>query len=284
MSDVDHVLRILRDAAIALRATKGRKGTLVQLEDAEDVIVAGDLHGNLVNFRNILRIADLDRHPGRHLVLQEFVHGSGRYPNGGCMSHRLLDIVSALKCQYGHRVHLLIGNHELSEWTGRPISKEGITFNRLFAAGVEAAYGKKAPDVIQRYHELFAAMPLAVRTQNRVFMSHTIPPAKFDDQFDVGIFSKPAMDEEQRGRNTSFYHLLWGRDVSEEAAMLFSKKVDADLFVTGHIAYDQGYGIPNSRQLIVDCMRLPAACVRFPANRPITHEELVDGLIMLPMS
>lgn len=145
MADVDRVIKALRQAAVYLRATHGRKGMVVELRDAEDVLVAGDLHGNLTNLKKILKLADLDRNTGRHLVLQEFVHGATRSPEGFCTSHQLLDIVAALKCQYPHRVHLLIGNHELAEWTGRAIAKDGVALNALFAAGVAAAFQDAPP-------------------------------------------------------------------------------------------------------------------------------------------
>jgi hypothetical protein len=31
----------------------------------------------------------------------------------------------------------------------------------------------------------------------------------------------------------------------------------------------------------VDCSITPAACVRFPADRPITPEELLAGVVMV---
>ena len=67
-------------------------------------MVVGDLHGNLPAFKKVLLAAALDRHPGRHLVLQELIHGPLSYPgDGGDRSHQLLDVVAALKCQYPER-------------------------------------------------------------------------------------------------------------------------------------------------------------------------------------
>ena len=49
-------------------------GSVIAIDDADEVMVVGDLHGNLPAFRQALAIAALDRHPRRHLVLQELVH------------------------------------------------------------------------------------------------------------------------------------------------------------------------------------------------------------------
>ena len=101
MPDPDRLLHTLARAAAAFRATPGRTGRLVRLPaDAADVLVGGDLHGHLGNFQALLKRADLARHPARHLVLQEVVHGPNRYPGGGDKSHQLLDLVAALKVQY----------------------------------------------------------------------------------------------------------------------------------------------------------------------------------------
>src|SRR5438093_9801081 len=119
MPDPDRLLRTLRQATKAFRDTPGRRGRVVLLEDAADVLVAGDLHGNLANFRRLLERADLRAFPRRHLVLQELIHGEGHYPAGGEKSHQLVDLAAALKCQYPWRVHVLLGNHELAQWTER---------------------------------------------------------------------------------------------------------------------------------------------------------------------
>ena len=59
------------------------------------VLVAGDLHGHVENFRQLLIRADLANHPRRHFVLQEVLHGPFLYPGGGEKSHQLLDLVAA---------------------------------------------------------------------------------------------------------------------------------------------------------------------------------------------
>src|SRR5262245_8735846 len=80
-----------RQAALANRSCPGRKGNVVSLtpELADDVMIVADLHGNRLNFEKLVAIADLPRHPRRHLIMQEVCHGGPEYPGetGGCMSH-----------------------------------------------------------------------------------------------------------------------------------------------------------------------------------------------------
>src|SRR5206468_1804850 len=111
----------------------------------------------LGNFRRLLELADLAHHPRRHLVLQELIHGPFRYDAGGEKSHQLVDLFCALKCQYPGRAHYLVGNHELSQSTGRAIGKADDDLNEQFWYGVHSAYGDWAEPIYLAYNDLFAA-------------------------------------------------------------------------------------------------------------------------------
>jgi hypothetical protein len=275
MPDPQRLLRTLAQAVRSFRDTPGRTGRLVRLQDVADVLVAGDLHGNLDNFRRVLDTADLPSHRQRHLILQELIHGPFRYPAGGDKSHQLLDLLAALKCQYPSRVHLLLGNHELSQGTHRRIAKDDVDFNELFREGVGTAYGRHAASVYAAYLELFTVVPLAVRTPNRVFLSHSLPGASRLGRFDPAVLERDEHGAEDLKLGGGVHALVWGRDTTAETAAAFLGKVDADLLVTGPIPCDQGFALPNDRQVILDCMGTPACYCLFPADRPLTHQELV---------
>src|SRR5438309_6017321 len=151
MPDPARLLRTLQQAIQGFRNTPGRNGRLVCLQNGDEVMVVGDLHGNVENFRQALLKADLAKHAGRHLVLQELVHGPHKYPAGGDKSHQLVDLLAALKCQFPQQVHLLLGNHELSQWTGQAIAKGDSELNALFREGLDSAYGKSAAEIYAVY-------------------------------------------------------------------------------------------------------------------------------------
>jgi hypothetical protein len=281
MPDPDRLLTTLQRAIDAFRATPGRRGRIVALQDAAEVVVAGDLHGNVENFRRLLQKADLTKHPARHFVLQEVVHGPLRYPSGGDRSHQLLDLIAALKCQHPLQVHFLIGNHEMAQAADRLIAKDDVKLNDLFIQGVRTAYGARADEVYAAYLRLIAAAPLALRTPNRVFLSHSLPPAARLAEFDPAVLERDETTEADCRHGGPVHSLLWGRDARAETAAAFLQKVDADLLVTGHIPCDRGFDAPNDRQLILDSLAHPAACCLFPADRPLTHAELLQCVILL---
>src|SRR5947209_2729147 len=186
MPDPDRLLRTLFKAADAVRMTPGRKGRFVQLQGAAEVLVAGDLHGHVGNFQAVYQAADLAKNPKRHLVLQEVIHGKFLYPGGGDKSHQLLDLFAALKCQFPAQVHLLLGNHELAQWTNRMVMKEDRDLNVVFTEGVVEAYGpEKGPAIYEAYLRLFGVLPLALRTANRIFLSHSLPREKAIPKFEL---------------------------------------------------------------------------------------------------
>jgi len=269
MPDPVRLLRTLQQASAAVRATPGCRGRLVRLADAIDVLATGDLHGNLENFRRILVAADLDNHPGRHLVLQELIHGPLHYPNGADKSHQMVDLLAALKCQYPDRVHMLLGNHELAQWRGQTISKSGGELTALYRQGVETAYGSHAEAIYEAHMNLFASLPLALRTANRVLLSHSLPQFVRTDSFQPSLLEEENVADSEWRLGGSLHSLIWGRDTSEETVTQFLGKVDADLLITGHIAAPDGYAVPNSRQLILDSAGPVASYCLFPASGSI---------------
>ncbi|MCU0706206.1 MAG: metallophosphoesterase [Fimbriiglobus sp.] len=281
MPPPDRVLNILRRAVDHTRRTPGRHGHLIHLQGCTELLVGGDMHGHLSNFLTVMKAADLGNHPTRHLVLQELIHSEFFYPNGGDKSHQLVDLYATLKCQFPDRVHFLPGNHEMAQMTGRQVAKGGRSQNALFVLGVQAAYGEAAAEICRAYHDLFRESPLAVRTANGVLCCHTIVPTKWLPAFDPMALTAEQYDEKEYAPGGSVYSILWGRDTSAEAAEAFLRKVESELVVTGHIATDAGFEVPNPRQLIVDCAGTPAAFVRFAADRPITHEELIAGVVVI---
>ena len=273
------MLTHLRQAIALIRATPGRRGHILQLPDCTEVLVAGDLHGHVANFQVMLRVADLANHPKRHFILQELIHGKFRYPKGGDKSHQLIDLFAALKNQFPRQVHYLPGNHEMAQWTNRPVIKADENLNALFQEGVIEAYGKEfGPQIYAAYLELFQALPVLVRAPNRVIICHSMPTAQALGMFDPARLENDTYAPADLQPGGAVHGLLWGRDKTAATAAAFLQKMDADLLVSGHIACEEGFAVPNDRQIIIDCAECPAGYLLIPTNRPLTHQELVASL------
>ena len=273
------MLTHLRQAVALVRATPGRRGHVVDLQNCTEALVAGDLHGHVAHFQVMLKEADLANHPTRHFVLQELIHGKHRYPRGGDKSHQLVDLFAALKGQFPRQVHYLPGNHELAQWTGRPVMKADENLNAIFREGVIEAYNAEfGPQIYDAYLDLFRALPLALRTPNRVLICHSLPAGRVMGMFDPSRLVAEKYDDADLQAGGAVHSILWGRDTTRENVIAFLAKMDADLLVSGHIASEEGYTIPNDKQVIVDCAESPGGFVIVPADRPITHADLINGV------
>lgn len=272
----ERMLTHLRQAVALVRDTPGRRGHTVALEDCAEVLVAGDLHGHVGHFQAMLTLADLANNPRRHFVLQEMIHGKFRYPKGGDKSHQLVDLFAALKGQFPKQVHYLPGNHELAQWTNRPVLKADENQNAIFQEGVTEAYGPKfGPQMYAAYLDLFQSLPVALRAPNGVLIAHSLPATRSLALFDPARLERDTYDAEDLQPGGSVHSLLWGRETTADAATNFLRKMGADLLVSGHVACHDGFAAPNDRQLILDCAEAPAGFVLFPTDRKLTHAELL---------
>lgn len=277
---IDEVISLLRSATDANRQTGTRQANIVQLGEAvaDDVLIATDLHGQRLNFDELVRRADLGNHPRRHLIMQEVCHGGPTYPaSPGCMSHLLLEDVALLKTTYPDRFHFILSNHELAELTDFPIMKANRMLNLAFRNGMEELYGERVEQVRQAYLNFLRTCPLAVRLESRIFISHSAPDQLARDGFDNGLFDRPleATDFEPRG---PAFRLVWGRDFSQENADLFAEIVDAEVLIHGHEPAVDGFQVPNDKQVILDCCGQRACFVLVPASGSITHGEVVSRI------
>jgi hypothetical protein len=270
----------LEQATKANLQTPGRKGCLIQLgpESADGVMVAGDLHGNRVNFNKIVKAAALDAHPHRHLVLQEVVHGGPTYPNGGCMSHMLLEDVAALKVKYPDRVHFLLSNHEVAEVLKTPLMKGGVSQNQLFAAGLDYAYGAAGSRIAQGFHSFIRTCPLAIRLRNGVFISHSAPDQRSLPTFDLKNFTRELRDNDFEMGGFA-YGMIWGRDHDPAHIKKFAELVKSTALVHGHEPTPAGWQTPNEYQLIFDGSGPECFTVLIPLDRKLTVKDLVASLV-----
>jgi hypothetical protein len=275
---IENVITMFRQAAEDNRTTPGRVGNVIAItrEMADEVMIAGDLHGHRRNFNLIRKIAALESHPRRHLILQEVCHGGLVYPqNGGCMSHAMLEDVAMLKVKFPAQVHFLLGNHELAELTDYPIQKNKVMLNLLFRLGMQQMYGEATERVREAFLPFLQTCPLAVRLPHSEFVSHSIPEFCDSRRFDVSIFEREIPFGEYFERSGVF-QLVWGRDYRQQNADAFAEQIGARLFINGHEPCYEGFTAPNDRQIILDCCSDIGAYLMLPLDRELSLEEIME--------
>ena len=282
MQIAEQVIELCQQAAEANRSTAGRRGNVVLLtpENGDEVFVAADLHGNRLNFNELLRIADLANHPRRHLVMQEVCHGGPDYPSGGCMSHLMLEDCARLKTEFPHQFHFLLSNHELAELGDFPICKSRKMLNLNFRCGVGEMYGSDADRVRDAYMQFLATSPLAIRLSSGVLITHSLPEKVDREGFDVSVFDRPLTCSDWKTGSPAF-RLVWGRDFRPANVQAFADLVCAELLVTGHEPCVNGFSTPNARQVILDsCCKHPSYVV-LPVDERLTQAEVLARIAQL---
>jgi hypothetical protein len=281
---IEGVISTFRRATQANEDTPSREGNVIVLteEHADDVLITADLHGHRKNFNSIKKLADLERRPRRHLILQEVCHGGPTYPsNGGCMSHGMLEDVARMKAAFPDRVHFLLSNHELAELTDYPILKSKKMLNLMFRLGLQEMYGPATEKVREAYTAFIRSCPLAVRLPGGVFVCHSCPERCDSRTFDRDILQRP-LEAPELLEHGEVFDFVWGRDYRAENARAFAKQVGAKVLIHGHEPCPDGFSVPNDTQIILDCCGQPACCLLVPMDREFSHAELVQRIQRLP--
>jgi hypothetical protein len=231
VTDAQTACRHLHEAAQLIREDPNRQGSLLTFGSAGQVVMTGDMHGHLRNFEKLQRFCALERRPGCSVILHELIHQEPETPDEPDLSIDLLVQAAAWKCQFPDNVFFLQSNHELAQLRGQEISKGGRSVLR---------YGKQAEAVLARVHDYIAALPLAARAANGVFMSHSLPDPLALDLFDHAVFEREptAADLAPGG---SAYSLVWGRFHSVDAVEYLAQRWGVEVFLIGHTPQEDGY-------------------------------------------
>jgi hypothetical protein len=190
------------------------------------------------------------------------------------MSHTLLEDVVRLILQYPGRVHFLLSNHELAEMTGYPIQKNKQMLNLMFRLGMQEVYGQDADRVRDAYIRFLQTCPLAICTASGLFITHSVPENVDSRGFDTTIFSRH-IEPLEYYEQSDIFNLVWGRDYRPENAEAFARLVGANVLLNGHEPCPQGFGTPNSRQVIIDCCGQRACYAILPTGGQLSQADVV---------
>ena len=271
------ISRLFEEAAEALRKDRWRKGDLIELPAQGDLIITGDIHGNLENYEEIVARAALDQNPGRHLILHELIHDFCN--RGKDFSYEIMQEAAKLKTEFPDQVHIVLGNHELAEWEEMPIRKDGRVIPLVFSEGRMKALGAIGGEIRTAAKEFIGAMPAAVKTQAGVWFSHSTPTKLH--QFSLGLLTQVGSggvhakgDAQLKAQVVK--DMVWGRDHSPQSAATFCQKVGCEVLVVGHEFAPEGLLVPNTRHLILDSTRENACILYLKLDKKYTHRQLLE--------
>jgi len=267
---------LLHEAADLNREDPNRKGALLTFGTAGQLVMTGDMHGNVRNFEKLQRFCALERSPGRMVVLHELIHTEPLPLGGSDASIDLLLRAVEWKCQYPDNVFFLQSNHELSQLCRHEITKGGRCVLADFEQGVQERFGDKAGNVLEAVDDYITSLPLAARTGNGIFLAHSLPDGLYVDAFDLSVFDRiPTQADMEPGG--AAYALVWGRFQTPEVVERYAQRLGVDLIIVGHTPQEMGH-TRVGRMLILASEHAHGAFLPIDLKRAYSPEEL-EGVV-----
>lgn len=222
-------------------------GKLVELPNKGKTLVITDIHGNITDFKKFMQIWDeFAANNDNHLILTgDFIHALGLEND---RSVEILEFVKFLWETFPN-IHVLLGNHEWATIFNKSLFKAGINQTYTFDELLKQKFGEANYKVkMQEYIEFFKELPIAVRTANKIFISHAGPPMNIRSLDDIANIT----DEGYNSNNSKLFQILWNRqdDFTKEELQSFLKTVDCNMMIVGHTPVD-GVKLIYKKQLIV---------------------------------
>ena len=261
-------------AAAANRADTCRQGNLIRINAPAEIVMTGDLHSNQRNLERLIRYADLAHHPNRHLILHEIIHCHESPDPDQCHSYLVLAQAAQLKIDFPNQVHFLLGNHAMAQVAGDEILKAGKPMVRALNRGIEAAFAGNASLVRQHLEDFILSFPIAARSQNRVWMSHSLPSARHLPDFDDAVFDQSLTIDDMKN-NPTLRALAWDRSHSAVCLEQLRARWDVDNFIIGHQPQEQGYHNPTDCLIILASDHPHGCFLPFDLKKDYDSDELV---------
>ncbi len=274
------IVDLLNKAVQANAADKFRQGNIVSLPADGTLVATGDIHGHRRNFERIVNFADLANNPNRHLVLQEIIHGGPEDPQGGCLSYKLLFDVIRYKLNFPGQVHIVMGNHDTAFINNSKVMKGGKEMNHSMRQALDREYGHHSDNIQLALRQFMFSQPLAVRCDNRIWLSHSLPSNRYFPRFD-----KHVLDEKLKindvVRPGSAYLMTWGRKHSQKLLDKMAELFDIDIFILGHQAQEQGWNKAGKNLIIIASDHEHGCLLPIELTKSYTIEQLIDSIVPL---
>ena len=274
------IIDLLNKGIEVVNADKYRRGNVIHLPSEGNLIITGDIHGHRRNFERIIAFADLNNNPDRHVLLQEIIHGGPEDSQGGCLSYKLLFDAIRYKLTFPDRVHVIMGNHDTAFINSSEVMKDGREMNRAMCLALEKEFQQDGDDVILAIRQFLFSQPLAVRCENRIWISHSLPADYFVNKFNPKVLNKKLKINDVV-RPGSAYLLTWGRKHSQKLLDKMAGLFDVDIFILGHQPQEQGWTQAGDNLIIIASNHNHGCLIPTDLTKSYTIEKLIDSIVPL---
>jgi hypothetical protein len=221
------------------------RGKLVELPKLGHAIIVTDIHGNLTDYNKYLDIWKKYGDKNFHFILTgDFIHAMGKKDD------KSVDILESVEYHYENckNFHALLGNHEWSAISMVSVYKGGVNQSNSFITLLKERFKDNWKLKLEEYQNFFKKLPVAVKTANKLFISHGGPPRDVKSIDDIVHIADDGYSE----ANQNLYQILWNREenFNREDLNKFLDVVDCNAMIVGHTPVD-GSKMVYDNQLIV---------------------------------
>ena len=204
---------------------------LIELPSKGKTLIITDLHGNLEDYERYMDIWRKFKDKNNHLILTgDFIHSCN--VNDGS-----LEIIDSVKTLYENdeNFHILLGNHEWAQILDESIYKGGLNQTQDFKGLVYKKYGDKTAEKMEYYKKFFKTLAIAVRTENKVLISHAGPSKHLKSKEDIKNISN-----NDYSNNLVLYDIVWNRNMECSRNYLdpFLEHLNCNTSIVGHTPVD----------------------------------------------
>ena len=271
------IISAFEEAAQANLRDTCRQGNVIHLKGPGAVVMTGDLHGNTANFEKLCRVSKLEKNPDQHLVLHEILHTSENPDPQQCHSYVLLAQVAQLKAKYPNRVHVLLGNHAMAQVGLDEVLKNGQPMVRALNTALYAVFSENSGAVVQAMDKFIMSLPIAARTDNRIWLSHSLPSKRHLAKFNSNIFEKKLTLDDMK-TNPSLRALTWDRSHNDQCLDKLREMWDVDMFIVGHQPQAQGHYRPLERMIILASDHTHGSYLPFQLGKSYSSDEMLSRI------
>ena len=173
-----------------------------------------------------------------------------------------------------------MGNHDTCFICDNEVMKDGREMNRCMRAALQWQFGEQAGQVEEALRRYLLSQPLAVRTENKLWISHSLPADRFAEKFEVDIFDRELTAEDIR-KPGSGYLLTWGRGHSQKVLDEMAKMLGVEVFVLGHQPQEKGWCKAGDNLIIIASDHNHGCLLSVGLGQSYTVEQLADSIVPL---
>jgi hypothetical protein len=191
----------------------------------------------------------------------------------------LFDVVH-YKLSFPDRVHIILGNHDTAFINNGEVMKEGREMNRAMRQAIDREFPETGAEIELAMRQYLFSQPLAVRTDSRIWASHSLPGDRFIEKFDQQIFHRQ-LKVNDVVRPGSAYLLTWGRRHSQALLDKLAVQFDIDIFILGHQPQEKGWNQAGENLIIIASNHNHGCLLPIDLAQSYTVEQLLESIVPL---